>query len=72
MPSATKLKSQQTSRRRRTLFKKTHQFAKLCGAKAGTWVYKNGRFHIYRSGDKWPTLEEIVCLMCIMENKLTS
>ena len=66
MPSTTKSKLQQSNRRRHTLFKKTHQFARLCGADAGTWVYKNGRFYIYQSGDKWPTLTEIVCLIYIL------
>ena len=65
MPYAAKAKTQQFTRRKSNLVKKSHQLARLCHADLALIIRKDGRYYTYRSTnhDQWPpTITEIVCM----------
>ncbi len=64
MSDAAKAKTQQFTRRKSNLVKKTDQPARLCYADLALIIRKNDRYYIYRSTDhdQWPsTITEIMC-----------
>ncbi len=68
MPYAAKAKSQQFTRRKLNLVKKSDQLARLCHADLALVIRKNGRYYTYLStdDDQWPpTITEIVCFSWI-------
>jgi hypothetical protein len=60
---AAKLERQQANRRMKSLLKKSHEFAVLCGAEVAISIKdKKSKFYTYQSIDKPASWEEIVCL----------
>lgn len=54
-------KKEKAIRRRKTLVKKAYKLAKLCDVDVALIVYKNGRYHTYRSVESWlPCIKQIV------------
>jgi SRF-type transcription factor (DNA-binding and dimerisation domain) len=53
-------------RRKRTLFKKAHEFAEISGADVAFFIYKDGRWFTYKSTNRQsfpPSWEQIVSAM---------
>ena len=71
MSYAAKVKSQQLTRRKSSLVKKTDELVQLCNIELTLIIRKNGKYYIYRSTDheSWPpTITNIVGTFDINNN----
>jgi hypothetical protein len=66
-------KKEKARKRRKTLVKKAHELAKLCNVDVALIVYKNGRYHTYRSVESWlPCIKQIVSITALIYLALSS
>jgi hypothetical protein len=72
--SSLKKEKEKARKRKKTLLKKAYELGKLCDVDVAVIIYKNGRYHTYRSIESWlPCMKQIVSctLIYISHTRLT-